>query len=77
MFFFFQDHLSDYLENKLTTSERRVLITQWVGQVWEEMTTTLKDTVIRGFDKCGITVAHDGSQDHLINIHGIPNYTVA
>ena len=72
---FFQGHLSDYVENKLTASERRVLITQWVGEVWEDMSLTMRQTIIRGFQKCGITVAHDGFQDHLINIEGLPDYT--
>ncbi|RPB22155.1 hypothetical protein L211DRAFT_351367 [Terfezia boudieri ATCC MYA-4762] len=32
--------------------------------------------IIRSFQKCGITVALDGSEDQNINIHGLDGYTV-
>ena len=35
---------------------------------------TLQGTKVRSFEKCGITVAHDGSQDNVINIEELLNY---
>ena len=75
LLFFIQENLEDYNQNKLSTSQRRVLITQWVGHVWENMSSTMRETVVRGFTKCGISVSHDGSEDHLIHIEGLNNYT--
>ncbi len=40
------------------------------------MTLEHASTVVRSFQKCGITVASDGSQDQLINIEGLSDYTV-
>lgn len=37
-----QDHLHDYLTDKLTAIQRRVLLTKWIGQAWEE-TSAKKD----------------------------------
>ena len=74
--YFLQDNLADYTENKQTASEHRILITQWVGHVWHEMSSTMKGTIVRGFEKCGISVPYNGSKDYLINIEGLPDYSV-
>ena len=47
-----------------------MLITKWVGGVWEELSTKT-DMVIRFFIKCGISVPPDGSRDDEINLNGL------
>ena len=69
------ENVSLYVEGKITASQRRVLITKWVGQAWAEVCTN-KDMVCRAFAKCGISVPIDGSKDHLINIRGLTDYKV-
>ena len=71
-----QDHLAEYANNEISASQRRILITKWVGKVWEEMSTTMRATIVRSFEKCGISVAYNGSEDHLINIEGLHSYSV-
>ena len=44
-------------------------------KAWEQVSTD-KDMVIRSFQKVGISVAVDGSEDDKINIEGLPGYTV-
>ena len=70
-----QENLDAYVTGGMTASRRRVLITRWVGQAWEEVCTN-KDMIIRSFLKCGISVAVDGSQDSQINISGLDGYEV-
>ena len=65
----------DYLD-RFTASERRILITQWVGEAWEAICKEHKELIIRSFRKCGITTALDGSEDSDINIRGLQNYVV-
>lgn len=67
------DHLDDYLHGKFTAGQRRVLITQWVGDAWEELS---KDTniAVRSFKKCGISTAADGSEDFEIHLEGLEDY---
>ena len=36
-----------------------------------------KELIIRSFQKCGITVALDGSEDRDINIRGLGGYVVS
>ena len=50
-----EENLEAYLTGKFTAGERRVLLTQWVGQAWE----------IRSFKKCGISTAADGSHTRM------------
>ena len=64
-----------YLD-RFTASERRILITQWVGEAWEAICIEHKELIIRSFQKCGITTALDGSEDSHINIRGLQNYVV-
>ena len=68
-------HINDYLHGNFTASEQRILLTKWIGQAWEEVSAN-KDAVVRGFKKCGISVAIDGSEDDEINIKGFENYKV-
>ena len=68
-------NLESYTENKLTASDRRILITFWIGTAWEKMCEK-KDMIIRAFRKCGISVPIDGSEDDAINIKGLEDYRV-
>ena len=54
------ENLNLYVENKMTASQRRVLITKWVGQAWDEVSAK-KEMIKRAFVKCGISVPIDGS----------------
>ena len=60
------EHLFTYPElfmsGKLSTGDRRVLFTKWVGTAWQEMPRQLKDTVIHSFVKCGIALHISGSR---------------
>ena len=73
----FENHLDSnferYVEGKISASERRVLMTKWVGEAWSKVG-KMKDSIIRSFKKCGLSVALDGSEDDQVNIEGIPNY---
>ena len=67
------ENLQLYTEGKLTASDRRVLLTKWVGKAWQEVNQS-KDAIIRSFKKCGISLDLSGSEDDNINIEGIPYY---
>ena len=72
------EHLStnpeQFMTGKVTAGDRRVLFTKWVGTAWQETSRRLKDTVIRSFVKCGISLPISGSRDSEINIDGLPDY---
>ena len=72
------EHLSAnperFMTGKVTAGDRRVLFTKWVGTAWQETSRRLKDTVIRSFVKCGISLPISSSRDSEINIDGLPDY---
>ena len=57
-----QDNLDDYLNGKIAAGEKRILLTKWVGDAWEELAKK-KEMIERSFKKCGISIAADGSED--------------
>ena len=71
-----QDNLHQYVSGKISASERRILFTKWVGQSWEEISAN-KAMIVRSFEKCGISVPIDGTNDSAINISGLDNYVVS
>ena len=71
-----QDNLDGYLTGKITAGERRILLTNWVGDTWEELARN-KEMVIRNFKKCGISVADDGSEDSEIHLEGLEDYQIS
>lgn len=70
-----RDNLDDYVQGSIPASMRRVLFTQWVGKAWEQVFSD-REMVVRSFKKCGISVPIDGSDDSLINIKDLPDYSV-
>ena len=70
-----QENLDDYVHGNFSAKQRRILLTAWIGEAWEK-TCANRDMIIRGFRKCGISVAVDGSEDNDINIKGLENYKV-
>ena len=67
-------HTKQWMNGKITASERRVLISQWVGEAWEALYRQHKDTIIYSFRKYGISLPIDGSQNSEIHIEGITAY---
>ena len=57
---------------------RRILITQWVGTAWDQMTTDVayKDTFRRCFELTGALICADGTDDNLIRPMRGLEYTV-
>ena len=45
-----EENLHRYTEGKISASERRVLVTKWVGKAWTEVGST-RDIVVRSFKK--------------------------
>ena len=45
-----EENLQRYTEGKISASERRVLVTKWVGRAWTEVGSN-RDMVIRSFKK--------------------------
>ena len=60
------------MEGKL--SDRRIVTTKWVGNAWDKIKSQ-KDTIQHSFLKCGLTNALDGSENDLVKIQGIEDYT--
>ena len=56
----FEDHLDknldQYVDGKINASHWRVLMTKLVGEAWSKVG-KMKDSIIRSFKKCGLTVA--------------------
>ena len=73
----FEDHLEknlgQYVDGKINASQRRVLMTKWVGEVWSKVG-KMKGSIIHSFKKCGLSVALDGSENDEFMIEGLPEY---
>ena len=70
----FEQHIDENLvnrmEEKLAASQRRVFLTKWVGTPWSEMSKK-EDMISRSLEKCGITLALDGSENADLNTEGL------
>ena len=67
----FEGHLDKhselYVEDKLSVSQRRILMAKWVGQTWKKII-GIKESIITSFKKCGLSVAIDGSKKAQVSI---------
>ena len=48
-------------------------MTKQVGEAWSKVG-KMKDSIIRYFKKCGLSVALDGSENNEVNIEGLPEH---
>lgn len=66
-----------YGVDNFTASERRILITHWVGEAYKTLLDSKYETFRhRMFEKTGCLLTADGSGDHLVTPEGLPNYEV-
>jgi hypothetical protein len=61
---------------KWSIGDRRILLTKWVAQAFERVHLEHKDAIIACFKNVGLSLAVDGSEDHLLKIRDLPNLTI-
>ena len=70
-----ESNLEAWESGKLTASQRRILMTQWVGEAWEVFNSEKYDNArFRYFEKTGCLMSADGSGDEYITPEGTMNY---
>ena len=67
-------NLDAYINDTLPAKKGRILMTQWIGQAWAEVSDSMADTVRAVFKSAGISVKQDGSEDDLIRPHGLSDH---
>ena len=67
---------NQYIEGGFTVAERRVLLTQWVGDAWDELHVKYKKTIIETFQRVGLTLNPNGSKDEKLKIKGLDGIKV-
>ena len=68
------DNIEKWESNKLTASNRRVSITQWTGDAAKQIDRDIRYRR-RLFEKTGLAMTADSSEDNLINIEGVERGT--
>ena len=62
-------------ENKMTASQRRILVTQWLGEAWDMfLSPTYDDARLRYFQKTGCAMTANGTDDLKITPEGTKDY---
>ena len=69
-----EDNLEKWEYGKLSASDKRILITQWVGAAWEKLFPDNSYHPDRYFECTGCLLSLDGSEDDKVNIQGLPMY---
>ena len=71
-----EDHIDEwYGETVFSASEKRILITRWVGKAYRKICDPKYDHLrYRLFEKTRTLITADGSDDDKIQPEGLPNY---
>jgi hypothetical protein len=64
--------MSKWVKGKFTASERRILITKWVGEAWEEF--RKQPYIYKYFEKTGCLLGTVKADPSKISIQGIKDY---
>ncbi|KAK3257233.1 hypothetical protein CYMTET_33671 [Cymbomonas tetramitiformis] len=54
-----------------SVSHKRIMYTQWCAEAWEKLTMEKSDNINQTFIDKGMTLAADGSEDHLLKLRGL------
>lgn len=68
------DNVERWESNKLTASDRRILLTQWIGRAAKKIDSDMRYRR-HLFKKTGLAMTADGTDDDLINLEGVPKGT--
>ena len=63
-----EEHFDEQEAGKWPVRERRILMTHWVVKAFERVHLEHKDAIIACFKSVGLSLAVNGSEDHLLNI---------
>ena len=69
-----EDNLNKW-QSSLSAGERRILITQWLAEAWQTRSTNYPENSKRLFQKTGLLMTANGSDDKLIKPEGFEDYT--
>jgi hypothetical protein len=70
------NHEEKWIKGKYTVGDRRVMLTEWVGQAWEDLHKYDSEVIRQAFRNVGLSLPVDGSEDHKIKIKGLPSIEV-
>jgi hypothetical protein len=73
---YINEHKVEWVEGKYSVGDRRVLLTKWVRQAWEDLYTQDGDIIRQAFKQVGLGLSINGSQDHEIKIKDFPEVQV-
>ena len=69
----YDNHIDKWENGKYSIGDCRIIITQWVGQAWQELHAEQSHLIIKAFRKVGLSLAVDGFEDSELYVKDIPN----
>ena len=60
---YYDTYKDQWIENKYTVGDRRVMLTKWVGQAWDDLHCYNSKSIRQAFRDVGLSLPTDGSQD--------------
>ena len=64
----------EWKNGKVTTCERRILFTKWLGEAWGDYATNNQEEITGAFKRVGMYNDIHGKENHLIKLQGLPDY---
>lgn len=72
----YEENLEKWKKSSYSVGDRRIMLTEWVGQAWRELHAEQSGLIRRTFRKLGLSLAVDGSEDEEISIKDVPDIEV-
>lgn len=72
----FDTHFDQWNKEKYVVGDRRIMLTQWVGQAWKEFHEDSFDVIHRAFRKLGLSLTIDGSEDDELHVEDLSEVEV-
>jgi hypothetical protein len=71
-----EENFEVWQSGKWSVGDRRILLTHWVAQAFERVHLEHKDAIIACFKSVGLSLAVDGTEDHLLKVRDCLDLTI-
>ena len=70
------ENLEQWENGTVSAADKRILITKWLANAWEEIFTNPRYNPRAYFERTGCLLTIDCSEDALVKLKGVPDYQV-
>lgn len=72
----YDNHMDKWINGKYSIGDRRIMLINWIDQVWRELHAEQSHIIVKAFRSVGLSLAVDGSENRELHVKDISDIEV-